>query len=193
MSNFMPHNQEKAQKLEEKLSESIFRSVKDFVQFYNSGLINKSFGEVKDTAREITETFKNVKEKSGKLVLISQEEVFIDEIIEKLKPWEGIVKAKRETIGAIQEKRINEETLLVLNEKYSLDFITNDEEGNTVKESISGEKLFNKTDDISQFLAKSSYGDEYSEDYQGYVFSARDLATIDTSFVQTIKENIPED
>lgn len=191
MSNFMPQNQEKAQALEEKLSESIFRSVKDFVQFYNSGLINKSFGEVKQTAKEVTETFKNVKEKSGQLILISEEEVFIEEIIETLKPWEGIIKGKREIITALKEQKINEETVLVLNDRMSLEFLTTDEEGEKTLSSLSGERLFVKTDDISSLLEKSSYGQEFNEEYNGYVFLARDIANIDIEFVKNIKEFLP--
>lgn len=191
MSNFMPQNQEKAQALEAKLSESIFRSVKDFVQFYNSGLINKSFGEVKQTAKEVTETFKNVKEKSGQLILISEEEVFIEEIIETLKPWEGIIKGKREIITALKEQKINEETVLVLNDRMSLEFLTTDEEGEKTLSSLSGERLFVKTDDISSLLEKSSYGQEFNEEYNGYVFLARDIANIDIEFVKNIKEFLP--
>lgn len=191
MSNFMPQNQEKAQALEAKLSESIFRSVKDFVQFYNSGLINKSLGEVKQTAKEVTETFKNVKEKSGQLILISEEEVFIEEIIETLKPWEGIIKGKREIITALKEQKINEETVLVLNDRMSLEFLTTDEEGEKTLSSLSGERLFVKTDDISSLLEKSSYGQEFNEEYNGYVFLARDIANIDIEFVKNIKEFLP--
>lgn len=187
----MPQNQEKAQALEAKLSESIFRSVKDFVQFYNSGLINKSFGEVKQTAKEVTETFKNVKEKSGQLILISEEEVFIEEIIETLKPWEGIIKGKREIITALKEQKINEETVLVLNDRMSLEFLTTDEEGEKTLSSLSGERLFVKTDDISSLLEKSSYGQEFNEEYNGYVFLARDIANIDIEFVKNIKEFLP--
>lgn len=191
MSNFMPQNQEKAQALEEKLSESIFRSVKDFVQFYNSGLINKSFGDVKETAKEITETFKNVKEKSGQLVLISEEEVFIEEIIETLKPWEGIIKAKREVTTALKDNKINEDSILILNDKLSLDVISTDEEDNETFSPISGERLFTKTDNLDSLLEKSSYGNEFNEQYNGYVFSPRDIAGIDIDFVQRIKENLP--
>lgn len=189
MSNFLPHNEENARVLEEKLSESMFRSVKDFVQFYNSGLINKSFDLVKETAKEITETFKNVKEKSGQLVLISQEEVFLEEILENLKPWEGIVKAKREIESSVKDGKINENTILVLDaNKFVFEAINNEGE----RFSLNGEKLFNKSDNIDTLLNKSSYGDDFNEEYNGYVFAAKDLLDIDTNFVQAIKSNLPQ-
>lgn len=187
MSNFIPANIEKANELEARLSKEIFRSAKEFVEFYNSGLINKKFDKVKDIAKEITEVFKNVKEKSGNLVFISEAEVTLEEIIQKLSPWEAIVKAKRETQDAINAKIINSETTVILTESGTLSYINEDNEIST----LNGEKIHIKTDNIEQLLSYSSYGNEYQAEYEGYPFQANDLANIDTDFILRVKELLP--
>lgn len=186
-TNFMPTDTGRAEALEERLSKTIFRSVSDFLSFYNSGLINRKFDEVKDLAQEITETFKNVKEKSNNLVFISQEEVYLDELLAGLKPWEIIVKAKREVKDAIVEGKIENESLLVLTESGTLSIVKDDGK----IESLGGEKLFNKNDTIGPLLAISSYGTDFSSEHDGFLFQASDLAELDTTFIHRLKENMP--
>lgn len=188
MTNFMPVDQTKADLLEEKLRNTkLFEGVNHFLGLYNSGMISKKFPLIKELSEDVVSTYKNVKEKSGNLVFISAEEVYIDEILASLKPWELIVKAKRDLSDAVASNKVSEDDIVVLTENGT--FAATADEGGT--EPFEGEKLFNKNDDIAALLELSSYGTDFDAQYDGYLFRVADVTNVDTGFIHRVKEIIP--
>lgn len=190
MSNFMPVNEASAQALNERLAETIFKSAPDFVNFYNSGLINQKNEEVKKIAAELTAVFKDVRERGGKLVFISQQEVHLNEIMDALAPWEILVKAKREAESAVAEGSITADTVLAFSKKNN-GFIlkTEDEEGVTVLTKIGNDKLFNKFEDVAPIFDRGIIDGE--RDGDTYLFHAQELLELDSSFISQIRTVIP--
>lgn len=192
MSHFIPVNREKAEALESKLSEQIFRSVKDFVEFYNSGLISKKHEDVKEITKEITDTFKDVKEKNGRLVFISEEEVALEETLNALKTWESLVKLKRETVEAIEQKVITEDGRLLIDDSGNLNTVREDDEtGEIVLETINSEKIVARKDDLISVVKSIDSNVQYSEQLKGHLVATRNIVDLDDSFILQIKELVP--
>lgn len=188
MSRFIPFDEQKANELSNTLSQTIFKNVDQFVLYYNSGLINKNFDEVKNLSKTILETFKDVRERKGKLIFISEEEVTLNEILQALNPWTAIVKATREVNDALSEKFIQEYDTLLLDENGVLNVIRVNEDGAEELEPLTNDKLFSKNDDVELFLNLSTIQDDTVE---GTKFKVSDLKNIDTSFISRVKEQIP--
>lgn len=192
MSRFIPVDAEKAAALEEKLSQQIFRSVKDFVEFYNSGLISKKHEDVKEITREITETFKDVKEKNSRLVFISEQEVALEETLETLKLWESLVKAKREVSEAVAQNTVPSQGQLLLDDTGLLNTIAEDEEtGNITLTSVSNEKVVSRKDDIPAVARVIEPSTAFNEQLKGYMVPVQNILHLDDSFVLDIKELLP--
>lgn len=188
MSRFIPFDEQKANELSNTLSQTIFKNVDQFVLYYNSGLINKNFDEVKNLSKTVLETFKDVRERKGKLIFISEEEVTLNEILQALNPWTAIVKATREVNDALSEKFIQEYDTLLLDENGVLNVIRVNEDGAEELEPLTNDKLFSKNDDVELFLNLSTIQDDTVE---GTKFKVSDLKNIDTSFISRVKEQIP--
>lgn len=192
MSNFIPVDQRRAEALEEKLSGQIFRSVSDFVQFYNSGLISKKHEDVVKIVKDITETFRDIKEKNNRLIVISKQEVALEESLRTLQLWEAVVKAKRETIDSISQKTINENNEVLLDDSGHLYRVEiNSETGETTATAITSEKLFTRKDDVSDIAQIINSEASFNNDLQGYLIPVRNIVEINDEFILQIKNLIP--
>lgn len=187
MSKFMPVNESAAAELNEKLSETIFKNAADFVNFYNSGLINRKNEDVVKIVSEVTATFKDVKDRGGELVFLSQPEVLLNEVVEALGPWEILVKTKREVTALVEQKAISEDTVLAFNKKNAGYVLRNTEDGEFVK--VGGEKLFSKMDDVEPVFERNLISGEKVDD--SFVFYAMDVLSLDDSFITRIHESLP--
>lgn len=189
MSNFMPINDAAAQELNDRLSNTIFKSAADFVNFYNSGLINKKNDEVTKIVAEVTTAFKDVKEKGGELVFLSSSEVLLNEALAALLPWEILVRAKREANDLIADGTITRESTLAFSKKNAGFILKVDEEveGDFVK--VGSEKLFGKIEEVSSIFEKKIIDGE--RDGDSYLFYASDLADLDDSFIARVHEVLP--
>lgn len=189
MAQFMPTDEQAAQELEARLAQSIFRSSSDFIGFYNSGLINKKFDDVVETVRQITSVYRDVREKSGKLIIVSHEELFLSEIREELGVWSLIVPLKSHVRDLLAEEVVgNDEVLL----------FSPDEVGFALKregadiEKVS-EKMFNKQSDIIPvYEMLSTVKNENLAQEGSYRFKVSDLANVDTSFITKMRELLPQ-
>lgn len=187
MPNFMPINEASAQALNDRLSQTIFKSAADFVQFYNSGLINKKNVDVSAIADEVTSVFKDVKERGGDLVFLSQQEVYLNEIMDALTPWEILVKAKREAEVLSERGTVTGETILAFSKKHNGFVLMADAEGDLVK--VGTEKIFNKIDEVDAIFDRKIIDGE--RDGDAYLFQAQELLDLDASFISSIREVIP--
>lgn len=189
MPNFMPVNSAAAQELNERLSSTIFKSAADFVNFYNSGLINKKNDQVTKIVAEVTTAFKDVKEKGGELVFLSSSEVLLNEALAALLPWEILVRAKREANDLIGAGTITRESTLAFSKKNAgfILKLSDEAEGELVK--VGSEKLFGKIEEVAPIFDRKIV--EGERDGDSYVFYASDLADLDDSFIARVHEVLP--
>lgn len=187
MTRFIPRDTTRAEQLSSRLNSTIFKDVDTFVEYYNNGVINKNNEDTKETVREIIETFKDVREKKGRLSFISENEVLVDEALADLSLWVTLTRVNREVSDAIAEGIVNEEGTLLVSLDGVLSVIKVDEEtGEEVLEPIGADKL--KTNEI-ELLALHSTSDETRDD--GYVLFVRNVLNLDGSFIKVVKEQIP--
>lgn len=192
MAKFMPVNEEQATILNEKLSKTMFRSVADFVNFYNSGLINKSHDDIVKTANEITKNFKNVKEKNRKLVFISEQEVFLDEITHSLSEWTLLTKIKREIEQLVSDNEITTDSVILFTPD-AIGYIVRDSEDESEYIKLNDEKLFHKMSDIVPVYDKYSTiknADKAAEEV--YQFMVFDIVNIDATFIDKMHDLLPK-
>lgn len=189
MAQFMPTNEQAAQELEARLSQSIFRSSAEFIGFYNSGLINKKFDDVVETVRQITSVYRDVREKSGRLIIVSHEELFLSEIRDELGVWSLIVPLKSHTLDLLADEVVSNDEVLLFSP---------DEVGFALKrdgadiEKVS-EKMFNKQSDIIPvYNMLSTVKNENLAQEGSYRFKVSDLANVDTSFITKMRELLPQ-
>lgn len=192
MSRFIPVNNEEALLLEEELSKTLFRSVKDFVVFYNSGLINKRSPEVEAYSKKITETYKDVDNKNSSFVFLSESEVLLEESLTLLEPWIALTRLKRLTEEAIEEGTIDANTNLVFTpESVGFVFFENiNENGENVLTRIGNVKQFQKQEFILEIFEKYSSTRERDGDIVS--FKANDLLNLDDSFIKNVYNAIPK-
>ena len=192
MSNFIPVDRQRAEALEQALSQQIFRSVSDFVQFYNSGLISRKHEDVVKIVKEITETFRDIKEKNNRLIIISKQEVALEESLQTLQLWEAIVKAKREAKEALTQRTIAENEELLLDSSGHLYRLENNPEtGEITADAITSEKLFTRKDDLEKIARTIAPESVLNNDLEGYVIPVRNIVEINDEFILQIKELIP--
>lgn len=192
MSNFIPVDQRKAEALEEALSQQIFRSVADFVEFYNSGLISRKHEDVVKIVKEITETFRDIKEKNNRLIIISKQEVALEGSLRTLQLWETVVKAKRETEDALSQKTINENTQLLFDESGHLHTLETDPDTEEiVATAITNERVLTRKDELPEIVRIINPEISYSPDLKGYLIPARDILKINDEFILQIHNLIP--
>lgn len=192
MSNFMPINAAAAQELNDRLSSTIFKSVSDFVKFYNSGLINKKNDEVTKIVAEVTAAFKDVKEKGGELVFLSSSEVLLNEAIAALQPWEILVRAKREANDLIAAGTISRDSTLAFSKKnagFILQVTEETETSDSELVKVGSEKLFGKIEEVAPIFDRKLIDGE--RDGDTFIFYATDLADLDDSFIARVHEVLP--
>lgn len=187
MTRFIPRDTTRAEALETRLSQTIFQNPDTFVQYYNSGMINRTNDETKEIVKELVETFKDVRERKSKLAFISVNEILLDEALTALTPWSTLVRVKREVSDAVQEKTIDTESTLLITEDGNILVIGETEDGAETQENIGADKL--KTNEVEIIANKTSL-DELHDN--GYLILASDLLNLDDSFIGRIKEEIPE-
>jgi hypothetical protein len=185
----MPVNSAIAEELNNRLSNTIFKSAADFVNFYNSGLINKKNEEITKIVAEVTSAFKDVKEKGGDLVFLSQSEVLLNEVLAALLPWEILVRAKREANDLIASGAVSREATLAFSKKNAgfILKVSENEDGELVK--VGSEKLFGKIEDVAPIFERKILDGE--RDGDTFFFYATDLADLDDSFIARIHEGLP--
>jgi len=184
MTNLIPFDELAAEALDGKLAATMFRSTQDFISFYNSGLINKGADEVVAFANEIDACFKNVKLQGKNLVFISVNEVYMHEIVEALKPWEILVKAKRAVEDLIKEGVLEENSLIDIS-SGSIQLAEPEADGFSYKK-LSDEKLFKGSED--ELVAEIH--EKYSSSNRDDLFVASDFLLLEDGFIADIHSRI---
>lgn len=182
MSQLIPFDAQVAAELDEKLSATMFRSTADFIQFYNSGLVNKAADEVVGFANEVDAAFKNVQLQGRNLVFISKSEVELDELLTELKKWEIMVKVKDRLSHLVASGEVDGST--------RVEFATGatgvlqtagDEDNESVR--LFDEKFFRPSHEP---LVADIHSERSSVEGPGLVFAVSDFTSLDDSFISTI-------
>lgn len=185
MSQLIPFDETVAEELNGRFSQTMFRSTVDFINFYNSGLINKSADEVNDFAGEVDNTFKNVKLQGKTLVFISKAEVELNEALRELKKWEIIIKVKDRLSALVDEGSLKNDTLVEFSSNntgvlYSLADGEHDEL-NTQK--VTEEKFFKPADEE---LVVEIHGEISNAESGKLHFFVSDFTSLDDQFITEI-------
>lgn len=189
---FIAVNQELADQFEEKMARNkLFRSTDNFVDIYNSNLINKSNEDVKEIASEIGKVYKNVELVGKQFVVKSKEEVVSDEF-KVIFPHISFIATLKRIAGGILEENYPDDTMLVFTEDKKNDIQIYDPSlgSEELKVYDGAEKIRDIVSSIAKnpFLLNAVELQNYGEN--GIAFKAIDVMTIDTSFISEIGELI---
>lgn len=193
----MPVSEQHEAALEEHLrttGRGLFESPAVFIKLYNSGIINKSNDEVKDTARRIVDTYKNIREQGNDLIFLSEAEVVLDEVKASLEPWYIVTSLKRIVGDLVENGELSAEDEIAFSTRRDIGYLlsvtsTHNEDGQPVTElsKISREKLFTRAEQVHPIFngAQKILTNAYEQD-DHIVFTVSEVYNVDDSFVLRI-------
>lgn len=175
----------------------LFDSPLAFINLYNSGIINKSNEEVKETARRIVETYKNLREQYNEIVFLSEAEVALQEIRESLEPWHIVAPLKRIVEDLVNEDVISLQSDIALSGSEDVGYlleaktVTDPDTGQRSLElsKVSREKLFTRYEQLDPiFRNDEKILTEAYETNDVWVFTVEEILSLDDSFTVQIQE-----
>lgn len=194
MERFIPVSQQAKEDLDERVRNTPFRSVEEFIALYNDDLINKKASLAKEILQELVSTYKDVEEKSRKIIFLDPAEVYLNESLRALAPWELIVKIKREIQSALDAGTLDSDpsSVLVFTPQATgiLCKLVEKEDGSRSFVKIGVEKLFTNPEAIEEIFRKYSTTGEGKDGT--YSFKVEDFTSLDDSFIFEIRRLIPE-
>lgn len=191
MEKFIAISQQAREDLDHKIGQTSFRTVGEFIALYNDDLINKSAALVKDILGQLVDTYKDVEERSKKIIFLDPAEIYLRESLKELSSWELIVKIKREVQTALESGNLKENDTIVFTPQATgiLCKLVEKEDGKKSFVKIGIEKLFNKPEIVEEVFRKySSTGDGRDGTYS---FHVEDFVNIDDSFIEKVHQIIP--
>lgn len=201
MSNkpMIPVSEERVAELDAHLKgagKGLFESPEAFINLYNSGIMNKSNDEVKETTQRIVETYKNIREQSSEIVFLSEAEVALNEVRTALEPWYIVASLKRVVADLVEDGVLRENDEIAFGTKRDIGYVlksetSTDEQGqqSIVLEKVGKEKLFTRAEQIETVFEGENkiIRDAYDAD-EAVVFTVREVLGIDDSFAVSIRE-----
>lgn len=193
MAAFMANDEAAVQALEEKLSKTLYRTADVFVEHFNAGTINRKHPDNVALATELTQTYRNLKEKNGQLIFIPQDEVILGEVLADLGPLLDALRLKRLLQDAVDSESLSPEDVFFLSpdkgngtplreEGDSLEVIT---DRTAVKRDV--------IEDLHRRLASAPEG--VVKDDEGasrFHFRVLDFISLDTTFVENLRKVTPK-
>lgn len=183
---FIPYNQEVAQKFEEEMSKNLlYRSTDNFIAIYNNQLINRNNDEIDKIAKTIVEVYKNVSLVNRQFIVKSKEEVIAEEF-EVLFPHISFIATLKRIAQDILNDNYPEDTKMVFTESDKNVVLIFDPSVEELKPYEGAERLRNANESIATnpFLLNNIDLEEYGED--GIAFKIVDLLKLDTSFIEDV-------
>lgn len=183
---FIPYNQEVAQKFEEEMSKNLlYRSTDNFIAIYNNQLINRNNDEIDKIAKTIAEVYKNVSLVNRQFIVKSKEEVIAEEF-EVLFPHISFIATLKRIAQDILNDNYPEDTKMVFTESDKNIVLVFDPSVEELKPYEGAERLRNANESIATnpFLLNNIDLEEYGED--GIAFKIVDLLKLDTSFIEDV-------
>lgn len=191
MDKFIAVSEQARDNLDRDLAATTFGTVDNFITLYNEGLINKSADLVREILPKLIDTYKDVEEKSRMIIFLDPAEVYLNESMELLEPWQLITKIKREVSTAMESGQLNDYDQILFTDKETgyLCKMVEKEDGSRGYVKIGVEKLFYNPEGVEEVFEEYSTTGEGGEG--NYSFNVTDFTHLDDSFIQQIHNLIP--
>lgn len=183
---FVPYNNEVAQKFEEGMAKNmLYRSTDNFIAIYNNQLINRNNDEIDKVAKMIVEVYKNVALINRQFIVKSKEEVIAEEF-EVLFPHISFIATLKRIAQDVLNDNYPEDVKMVFTEADKNMVLIYDPSVEQIKPYEGAERLRNVNEAIASnpFLLNNIELEDYEDN--GVAFKAIDLLTLDTSFIADI-------
>lgn len=193
----IPVSEAKVEELQEVLRTAVKGVAQEpevFINLYNSGFMNKSNDEVKETAEQIVATYKNLREQNNEIIFLSEAEVALDEVRAALEPWYIASSLKRVVSDLVEDNTLGAEDTIAFGTNKDIGYVLKaeqkrDEHGQVIVEveRVGREKLFNRFDHVTP-LFESGIVQQYREEDEVILFPVNEVLSIDDSFAVSIRE-----
>lgn len=183
MTELIPFDPQAAADLDARFSSTMFRSTEDFINFYNSGLINKNAEEVVSFAAAVDSTFKNVKLQGKTLTFISKAEVELGETLAELYKWEIIAPAQDRLSRLVLAGDLNEDDVVEFKDGQLFKVVSTD--GGDELERLVDEKFYRGSEN-SSIVAIHEEHSTIDDPEDCLRFRVSDLIRLDSSFISEI-------
>lgn len=186
--DFLPVNAEQARQFEERMFKNmLYRSTDNFIAIYNNNLINKSNEEIDKVAKAVVEIYKNVSLVNRQFIVKTPEEV-ISEEFGVLFPHIAFVATLKRIAQDVLNSNYPEDTKLVFLESQKNTVMVYENDSNEPIPFEGAEKLrdANKSIATNPFLINNLELEGWGEDGDGIMFKAKDVLSLDTSFIKDI-------
>lgn len=199
-------NQSTAEALENEFSQTLFQSAEQFIQAYNSGMVNRRNTTIADLAHKVEEAYRNIELSGGELTAISTDAISLNEINEAYTRWSVIV-AVRNAIRDFETKNSQVESFILSDEgkKGSLLAVTkveiateDDEFDSDASESLTSYeftpivKVARNAEAAAEALGDLADLVEI-EDFVAPVVTIRpSIRDVDTTFLETVAEELSQ-
>lgn len=198
-NTYIPANQEAAEKVTSMLKKQrLFGDVDQFIQLYNEGIINVRKEEIKEIAKEISNSYLNVFIQRDKLYVKSSEETYVEKSLYVLNEWKIVAALKRIANDIVADGNPSDTKLIFFGDKTNSGYVylekEVDEFSELTREDLvrydAAERLTTSSTVIPSnvFLRPLIKEHETFED-AGYI-EAYDLINIDDSWLKDVSDTI---
>lgn len=187
--DYIPVNEERALEFEEELSKSpLFRSTDNFIDIYNSGLINRNNDEIDSVAKEVTTVYKNIDLVNRKFIVKSKSETIAEEFEVLFPHIAFIATLKRIATDVIKDGYPVDTKLVFVESDPNVVYVKDETSDKEITPYEGAERLRRANESIATnpFLHASINMEPYGDD--GIMMLAQDLMSMDVSFINDIGE-----
>lgn len=197
-NKLMPVNEAKEQELKNKLAKNkLFGTPEQFIELYNSGVVNTNNDSVREMADEIVETYVNVSKNNKRILTRTLEEVAAENISEMIRGWEILSKIKRFSNYLVDETYPSDTKIIFLKKKSPgtpmlenpiIDPKTNEVTGIELVYHWASEKMAASLLEMQRNKIVAVYLKKYEGTEEGCYINIFDLVDLDNAFLLDIQE-----
>lgn len=185
-----PADEEKVKELNQKINNLLNIDLQTFITLYNQKIIAQKGPSVQEIVSDISSVYKNIKEINGKIVSISKNQIYIDEISNKLVGYKIAISIKEALSDLINNGKIYHDNSFFIKVNNSGIIYSYD---NEELEPLDTTKLWNSKNDVQVLLGLVSH----VKDIQGneetvYQLNVSDFVNFDDSWIQNVYNIVPE-
>lgn len=189
---FIVSNQDIADKVESKLKkQGIFSNIDQFILLFNQKFINTSKPEIKELSKLIPQAYENIILKNNHFYVTTKTEGALKNSLYVLEQWKLVLALKRIASSIIDDNDSEDVKVILDNKNPGIIYVEKvvDDDVKLEKydnaEKITGSKTAIPSNPFIQSLIHD-YGDDENKAY----FVARDLKSIDTSFIDEVNDTV---
>lgn len=200
-------NQAAAEALETEFAQTLFQNAEQFVQTYNSGMVNKRNSAIAELAAKVEDVYRNIELSGGELTAISTDAISLNEIGEAYARWSVIVATrnairdftttdsqvesfiisdehKKGYLVAVTKVKINAEDEEDLND-YEADMLSSYEYVPLAKVAKNADTATEALGDYAQSLTLDGFTESVLE-------VKPEIQQVDTAFLETVAEELSQ-